>query len=144
MGGQGDADENLTPLTTNANSAHKAYEGHIKRMLHQCHVIDRGHAAHDWWYGVKYKVTAWLRAMVDPDLIDTCVASHLTVTYKYIKIKKDGFPRKLTIEEIDTTTDTFRHTLSAVGRPNCTSANAENEQCNVFNTEFSVEIHNEN
>jgi hypothetical protein len=124
MGGLGDADENLTPLTTRANGAHKAYESHIKKMLHQCHLIDRDNKAHDYWYGVRYKVTAWPRAMVTPDLIDTCVASHLAIRYKYIKIKKDGFPQSVKIEEVDTS--------------------VENEWCNPFNTEFSVEIHNEN
>jgi hypothetical protein len=144
MGGRGDADENLTPLTTRANGAHKAYESHIKKMLQQCHLIDRDNKSHDWWYGVKYQVTACPQAMVDPDLIDTCVASHLTITYKYIKIKKDGFPHSVKIEEIDIGTEKFLRMLNIAGKPNCTSANAVNERCNPFNTEFSVEIHNKN
>jgi hypothetical protein len=144
MGGQGDADENLTPLTSKANAAHKAYESHIKKMLQQCHLIDRDNKGHDWWYGVKYNVTAWPWATVYPDLIDTYVASHLAITYKYIKIKKDGFPQSVRIEAVDGSTDTFRYRLNTAGKPNCTSESAKNEYCDPFGTEFSVEIHNDN
>jgi hypothetical protein len=94
--------------------------------------------------GARYKVTAWPRTMVDPDLIDTCVASHLAITYKYIKIRKDGFPQSVKIEEVDGSRETLLHILKTGGKPNCTSANAENERRNPFETEFSVEIHNEN
>jgi hypothetical protein len=144
MGGRGDVDENLTPLTTRANGAHKAYESHIKRMLQQCHLIDRDNKGHDWWYGVRYSVTAYPRATVDSDLIDTCVADHLEIAYRYIKIKKAGFPQSVRIEDIDPSTDKFLRILNAAGGPNCTSSNKQNEWCNPFNTAFSVEIHNEN
>lgn len=141
MGGSGGTDENLTPLTTKANSAHKAYEGHIKKMLLQCHRIDRDNKEIDYWYGVHYSVAASTRPVFQ-DLIDTYVASHISIEYRYIKIKKAKFPA-LEIEEIGTG-DPFLQILRVAGQPNCTSPNALNEQCNPGNTRFSVEIHNEN
>jgi hypothetical protein len=141
MGGQGDVDENLTPLTTKANGAHKAYEAHIKKMLLQCHNVDRDNKGNDEWYGVRYRVEA-IASKALADLIDTYVASYLSITYEYVTIKKDGFPGKVEIKAVGPL-DPHLQTLKIAGRPTCTSPNAENERCNPFNTGFEVEIHNE-
>jgi hypothetical protein len=141
MGGQGDRDENLTPLTTRANSAHKAYEAHIKKMLLQCHRIDREKKEIDAWYGVHYRVNVSTRPVFQ-DLIDTYVASHISIEYRYIKIEKKRFP-VLVIEQVGPL-DPNLHMLKIAGKPASKSTNAVNEQCNQDNTRFSVEIHNEN
>jgi hypothetical protein len=76
------------------------------------------------------------------DLIDTYVASHISLEYRYIKIEKKRFP-VLVIEQVGPL-DPYLPMLKIAGKPASKSTNAVNEQCIQDNTRFSVEIHNEN
>jgi hypothetical protein len=98
LGGSGTEDENLTPLTTAANGAHKFYEKHIKNMLELCHRLDTlGKDAKDdplHWYGVHYEVTVSPDSFFNPktstEIYSYC-PSHITLEHRFITLPKSDY-----------------------------------------------------
>jgi hypothetical protein len=91
FGGSGTSDNNLTPLTSAANSAHKTFEGHIKNMLVKCELLDRNDADAPEWYGVSYSVTVSplkFANLPSPADMHDYVYSHISVSYSFVKLPK--------------------------------------------------------
>ncbi|CDY77278.1 hypothetical protein BGLT_06190 [Caballeronia glathei] len=144
LGGDGQNAANLTPLTSKANSAHKSFESHIKRMLLQCHRIDREDKACTHWYGVEYKVQVShdrYSAPFDADLIDSYVALFISIEYKYIKIEKARFP--FLVKQDVAGNDPKIQTLTRADPPVYSSTNVKSVRRNGIGTEFFAEIHNQ-
>ncbi|MBN3853211.1 hypothetical protein G3N59_07475 [Paraburkholderia sp. Ac-20340] len=160
FGGSGIDDENLTPLTTAANNAHRVFEGHIKRMLLLCNQIDRAYQDYNDWYGVLYVVTVSpLQYAVAPAAIDmhSYAYSHITLDYRFVKLPKfpvaglaGPFPYDAPAPPNISTpislapADPRLIDLQAVVRPTfAPSVNIVNWVVGAGGIQFSVEIHNE-
>jgi hypothetical protein len=93
FGGSGNAVENLTPLTSAANNAHKTFENHIKRMLLLCKGLDDQYPAASDWYGVRYRVDVSTDTYADPATINvgkmySYAYSHIEVEYEFVTLRK--------------------------------------------------------
>lgn len=148
LGGRGDEDRNLTPLTSAANAAHKTFEGHIKKILTKCRLIDEASDGPGlpYWYGVLYKIdvsnlTYAEKPAVD-DLYSYCY-SHMTVSYRLVALPKSDLTGKK-YEEIGSGDTKAAGIVTSIGAPNWSPcANIESYRAGAKPLEFSVEIHNE-
>jgi len=98
FGGSGNAVENLTPLTSAANNAHKTFENHIKRMLLLCKGLDDQYPAASDWYGVRYRVDVSTDTYADPATINvgnmySYAYSHIEVEYEFVIAGILGHPK---------------------------------------------------
>jgi hypothetical protein len=156
LGGSGTADDNLTPLTASANSAHSTFEGHIVRMLNVCHQLDYRDASAPSWYGVLYTVTVSLvRYAAAPSANDmhSYVYSHLALDYRFVLLPKFPAvgaphasvpPPNISNPVSFLPPDPNLAALQSVVRPNfAPSVNIANWTANPNGIQFSVEIHNE-
>jgi hypothetical protein len=145
-GGKGDEDRNLTPLTSGANSAHKFYESHVKKMLMLCHNLDDQAPNRQYWYGVHYSVTVSPESFAEnkdvSDLHSYC-ASHITLDYRFIKLPKSDYQGS-TYEEIapnDPNLQTLRDKILEAVKTKESGDNVQQLNINSGNR-VSVEIHN--
>lgn len=159
FGGSGTMDDNLTPLTAAANNAHRVFEGHIKRMLYLCNLIDRKNPGYNAWYGVEYTVTVSpVKYALAPAANDmhSYAASHISLSYGFVKLLKfpaGGAAPHTMPSPPDTSTpviiagigaDQELANLRSVVRPNfAPSVNIVNWVVGPGGISFSVEIHNE-
>lgn len=145
LGGSGTLKANLTPLTHAANSAHKHYEAHIKRMLLMCYNIDFNAPADNFWYGVEYSISVSsepFNSPVDEDLMDTYCSSFITLNYGFVRRAKTGATAWVPVA----IGDPQLSRLSSVLRPNCApSPNIKNydQHTGTPGVQFRLEIHNE-
>lgn len=158
FGGSGTSDNNLTPLTTAANNAHRVFEGHIKRMLLLCRQLDEANQDYDAWYGVLYSVvvSAIQYANVPaPADMHSYAYSHITLNYRFVKLPKfpalgpaphtaPAAPNVHTPVSLAGPPDPRLVNLQGVVRPNfAPSVNIANWVIAPGGIQFSVEIHNE-
>src|SRR5262245_19505849 len=92
-GGSGTDPKNLTPLTSEANSNHETFEGHIKNLLVVCNQIDndQNSAALAYWYAVEYKVEVSATTFAQTPAHDdwhSYAYSHITIKYRVVTVDK--------------------------------------------------------
>lgn len=136
LGGNGTLSQNLTPLTSAANSAHKVFETHIKAMLTACaHIEDdfksltvtqsAGAAERQfpYFYGVRYRVTVSPeRYAQNPDPLDlhSYVASYIDVDYRFFKYRRNRHAMMTGASNVqlsDITANAYLARLHSTGNP---------------------------
>lgn len=154
LGGSGTRRANLTPLTAAANTAHKTFEQHVKRMLLECYRIDRAGPDLVHWYGVRYQVT------VDPTPYANVPAvgdmhsyaySHIVLHYHFVTLDKfppgvppHTLPSPPNTWNVVAPADPYLGQLQRVMAPAFTpSPNIGNWVAQPDGITFDVEIHNE-
>lgn len=91
-GGPGNQWDNLTILTSQANSWHTGIENHIRSFLNACLNYDQSNPMPNFWVGVEYQVVRSIDSFAippaHPNDLYTYVPSHMVVRWRAVSLPK--------------------------------------------------------